>query len=117
MNSETLLEDITPRQPSPSGDGVASNSDESISLIESKDATYPPTPDNGTFVSDVPGNKNHKSLKELVESFEKLRIELIDLEEQNIEQTIQSKVLDQKRTFIRKFAELSGNFLVSADNP
>ncbi|KAJ8065624.1 hypothetical protein OCU04_006299 [Sclerotinia nivalis] len=108
MQSDTLPLVSASRQPHLSDNEVFLNAEESISSEELKHVTKPLT---STAIEALTANssedKDHKSLKDLVESFEKLRLELIDLSEERVERSIQSSVLDEKRILIDKFDNLS----------
>ncbi|KAF7879232.1 hypothetical protein EAF04_000429 [Stromatinia cepivora] len=108
MQSDTLLLVPASRQPLLSDGRVFLNAEESISFEELKHVTKPSTT---TAIKALTANnseyKAHKSLKDLVDSFEKLRLELNDLAEEQAERSIQSRVLDEKRILIDKFDNLS----------
>ncbi|QSZ34969.1 hypothetical protein DSL72_007831 [Monilinia vaccinii-corymbosi] len=82
----------------------------SIVKRELKDVTNPPEIVHSAPVAKEPEYRDHKSLKELVEEFEKLKLEIIDFDGERMEQEIQKKVLDEKRILVDKFNNLSMAF-------
>ncbi|KAI9646167.1 hypothetical protein NHQ30_005607 [Ciborinia camelliae] len=89
-------------------------SDETSFSEALKHITKPPR--TSTLVPRNPEDENHKPLKELVERFEQLRLELLDLDGERIEQTIQNNVLNEKRVLIDKFNNLSVVFTKINEN-
>ncbi|APA10562.1 predicted protein [Sclerotinia sclerotiorum 1980 UF-70] len=96
------------RQPHLSDNGVSLSAEESSE--ELKHVTKPFTSTAIEASANSSDDKNPKSLKDLVESFEKLRLELIGFSEERVERSIETRVFDEKRILIEKFENLSEVF-------